>query len=85
MGVMMTLLKLRRGEYSLVEEKLPPTSRAVGIPLKDLPIPMTCVVAAVIRSGKVLTPRGDMVFEAGDEILCVVDNDSMQALRDLFG
>jgi trk system potassium uptake protein TrkA len=85
MGDMMTLLKLRRGEYSLVEEKLPPTSRAVGIPLKDLPIPMTCVVAAVIRSGKVLTPRGDMVFEAGDEILAVVDNDSMQALRDLFG
>ena len=84
MGDMMTLLKLRRGEYSLVEEKLPPDSQILGVPLRDLPIPDKCVVAAVIRRGLVLTPRGDMTFEAGDEILAVVNNESMQILRDLF-
>jgi trk system potassium uptake protein TrkA len=84
MGDMMTLLKLRRGEYSLVEEKLPPGSKAVGIPLRDLPIPETVVIAAVIRKGKVLTPRGNMVFEMGDEVLAVVDNRSRQALIALF-
>jgi trk system potassium uptake protein TrkA len=84
MGDMMTLLKLRRGEYSLVEEKLPPGSRILGIPLKDLPLPETCVIAAVIRKGKVLIPRGDLLFEAGDEILAVVDNLSRQALNQLF-
>lgn len=85
MGDMMTLLKLRRGEYSLVEEKLPPNSKALGIPLRDLPIPATCVIAAVIRKGHVLTPRGDMLFETGDEVLAVVDREAMQLLRDLFG
>jgi len=84
MGDMMTLLKLRRGEYSLVEEKLPPQSKAIGIPLQNLRIPDACTIAAVVRRGKVLTPRGNMVFEIGDEILAVVDNKSKQALMELF-
>jgi trk system potassium uptake protein TrkA len=84
MGDMMTLLKLRRGQYSLVEEKLPPGSKVLDIPLKDLPLPDTCVIAAVIRRGEVLTPRGNMMFEVGDEVLAVVDNESKEALRNLF-
>ena len=31
LGEMMTLLKLRRGRYSLVEDKIQPGSRAVGV------------------------------------------------------
>jgi trk system potassium uptake protein TrkA len=84
MGDMVTLLKLRRGEYAVVEEKLPPGSKVLGAPLRDLPIPETCVIAAVIRGGKVLTPRGNMIFEVGDEILAVVNNKSKEELRDLF-
>ena len=84
MGDMMTLLKLRRGEYSLVEEKLPAHSKAIGVPLQDLPLPESCTIAAAIRKGKVLTPRGNMIFEKDDEILAVVDNKSKQALMKLF-
>ena len=39
LGDMMTLLKLRRGKFSLVEEKIPPGARAVGMAIKDLPLP----------------------------------------------
>ena len=81
LGDMMTLLKLRRGEYSLVEEKLRAGSKALDVPLKDMPLPETCVIAAVIRQGKVLIPRGNMVFEAADEVLAVVDNASVEALK----
>ena len=81
----MTLLKLRRGEYSLVEEKLQPDSQMLGIPLKDLQLPETCVIAAVIRQGVVMIPRGNMVFAQDDEILAVVDNRSLQELRRFFG
>lgn len=84
LGDMMVLLKLRRGEYSLVEEKLPPNSRFLQAPLKDLPIPEACVIAAVIRQGKVLAPRGDMLFETGDEVLAVVSNQFLLALKQLF-
>jgi trk system potassium uptake protein TrkA len=81
LGDMMTLLKLRRGEYSLVEEKLRANSRALGVPLREMTLPPTCVIAAVIRKGKVLTPHGHMTFEAEDEVLAVVDNASLEALR----
>jgi trk system potassium uptake protein TrkA len=85
LGDMMTLLKLRRGEYSLVEEKLPPSSPFLRAPLKDLPLPETCVIAVVIRHGKMLIPRGNMNFEAGDEVLAVVDTQSLGALKQLLG
>jgi trk system potassium uptake protein TrkA len=84
MGDMMTLLKLRRGEYSLVEEKLPPRSQVLGLPLKEIDLPSTCVIAAVIRKGQVMTPRGNMLFEVGDEVLAVVDNRSKLELKELF-
>ena len=83
-GDMMTLLKLRRGKFSLVEEKLPPLSNVLGIPLRDLRLPATCVIAAVIRDGEVITPRGNLEFEEGDEVLAVVDDQSMDDLHELF-
>ncbi len=78
------MLKLRRGEFSLVEEKLPPGSQMLRAPLKDLALPDTCVIAAVIRHGKVLVPRGNMSFEVADEVLAVVNNEAVPALRALF-
>jgi trk system potassium uptake protein TrkA len=84
LGDMMVLLKLRRGEYALVEEKLPPGSQLLQAPLMKLPLPETCVIAAVIRGGKVLAPRGNMMFEVGDEVLAVVSNDSLPALKRIF-
>lgn len=84
MGDMMSLLKLRRGKYTLVEEKLPSSSKVLGTPLRDIEIPKTCVIAAVIRGGSIVTPRGDMIFQEGDEVLAVVDNQSKEDLRRLL-
>jgi trk system potassium uptake protein TrkA len=84
LGDMMVLLKLRRGEYALVEEKLPAGSPMLRSPLMTLPLPESCVIAAVIRNGQVLAPRGKMMFEAGDEVLAVVSNEALPALKRLF-
>ncbi|MCI0521289.1 MAG: TrkA family potassium uptake protein [Chloroflexi bacterium] len=84
MGDMMTLLKLRRGEYSLVEEKIPPGARAIGVMIKDLALPETCVIAAVIRHGKIVLPRGVTTFEANDEVLAVTDEHGALELAALF-
>lgn len=84
LGDMMTLLKLRRGEYSLVEEKIPPGAQAVGIALKDLGLIDECVIAAIIRHGKVVLPRGTTTFEVGDEVLAVTNRSGAEQLRMLF-
>ncbi len=84
LGDMMTLLKLRRGRYSLVEEKIPKNARALGIAIKDTPFPENCVIAAIIRNGKIIVPRGTTVFEVDDEVLAVTDEDGAKRLVELF-
>jgi trk system potassium uptake protein TrkA len=84
MGDMMTLLKLRRGRYSLVEEKVPPGAKAIGVALKDLGLPDECVIAAIIRDGKVTLPRGDTTFQKDDEVLAVTDSDGARQLAALL-
>ena len=85
LGDMLTLLKLRRGRFSLVEEKIPASARAVGVPIKDLPLPPNCVIAAIIRKGDIVIPRGPLRFEAGDEVLAIVDTEAAVELARLFG
>lgn len=85
LGDMMTLLKLRKGEVEIVEEKIAPTAMANGKAVKDIQWPEGCTLAAVIRKGEVITPRGDTVLYAYDEVLAVVRTAQRQALATLLG
>jgi len=84
MGDMMTLVKLRRGRYSLVEEKIPKGAKAIGCAIKDIGFPEQCVIAAIIRNGKVTIPHGEIIFETDDEVLAVTDQEGSRFLSDLF-
>jgi trk system potassium uptake protein TrkA len=84
LGDMMTLLKLRRGQYSLVEEKIPAGARAVSVAIKDLALPDECVIAAIIRRGKMVVPRGVTVMEVGDEVLALTNRGGAEQLAALF-
>jgi len=84
LGDMMTLLKLRRGRYALVEEKVPPGAKAIGVPLKDLGLPDQCVVAAIIRKGQVTLPRGTSALEEFDEVLAITDEEGAKQLAALL-
>jgi trk system potassium uptake protein len=84
MGDMMTLIKLRRGNYSLVEEKIPQGAKAIGMAIKDLGLPENCVIAGIIRKGEVMIPRGISILEENDEILAVTDPEAAEQLAALF-
>ncbi|HEY43998.1 MAG TPA: NAD-binding protein [Anaerolineae bacterium] len=84
LGDMMPLIKLRRGKYSLVEQKVPPGAAVLGTMLKDLDLPDHCVIAAIIRNGQVVVPRGVTTFEVMDEVLAVVDREAADHLAALF-
>jgi trk system potassium uptake protein TrkA len=85
MGDMVTLLKLRRGQYSLIEEKVAPGSIADGRAVRDLALPAKCVLAAVLRKGELIIPRGDTVLQSADEVLAVVHASQVQHLADVLG
>lgn len=84
-GELATLLKLRRGNLSLVEGVVVDGSMAAGQSLLSLNLPSQVVLVAVIRDGTVIVPRGDTVLQAGDEVLALTDIGSEPALSAVLG
>jgi trk system potassium uptake protein TrkA len=84
MGDMMTLLKLRRGKYSLVEEKIFPGALAINKAIRDLPLPQNCVIAGIIRHGEIVMPRGVTALQEADEVLAIVDEPAREILAKLL-
>jgi trk system potassium uptake protein TrkA len=85
LGDMMTMLKIRRGQFSIVEEKIAPHAPAIGKALKDLSFPHNCVISGIIRHGEMIMPRGTTVLEEGDEILALIDDHARGQLAKLLG
>jgi trk system potassium uptake protein TrkA len=84
LGDMMTVFKIRRGQYSVVEEKVPAGAKAIGVPLKDMDLAEHCVIAAIIRNGVMTLPRGDSTLQAEDEIIAVASPEGAQKLSELL-
>jgi trk system potassium uptake protein TrkA len=85
MGDMMTLLKLRRGNYSLVEEKIYEGAQAANQAIKDLPLTEHSIISAILRHGEMVLPRGTTILQAGDEVLALVDDEGRERLARLLG
>lgn len=84
-GDMMTLLKVRRGQYSIVEEKIAPGSVVIGKEIKDLTLPNHCVISGIIRHTEMILPSGRTVLEEGDEVFALVDDAAREQLASLLG
>lgn len=84
LGDMMTLLKLKRGEYSLVEEKIFPTALAANKQIKDLNLPRECTIVAVIRDHQLIIPHGSTVLEPADEVLALVNGKQLSEFAALL-
>jgi len=84
LGDMMTLFRIRRGTYSVVEEKVPAGAKAIGVELKDMGLAEHCVIAAIIRDGVMALPRGDSKLQENDEIVAVASPEGVQKLSELL-
>ncbi|MBN1438895.1 MAG: TrkA family potassium uptake protein [Anaerolineales bacterium] len=85
LGDMMTLIKLRKGAFSLVEEKIHPESEAHGKAIRDLGLPKECVLVAIIRKGDLILPHGETVLKESDEVLAVVHRSKLEVLAGKLG
>lgn len=85
LGDMMTLLKLRRGRYSLVEEKIVAGSPAVGRTIAELNLPGECAIIALLRRGRLLLPSSGTTIQTGDEVLALTLAEQVQRLAEILG
>jgi len=84
LGDMITLLKLRRGQYSLVGNRVDPRAVAAGKALKEIDLPRECVLTAIIRGGDLIIPRGETVLQPDDEVLALVHISQLDRLASLL-
>jgi trk system potassium uptake protein TrkA len=85
LGDMMTLLKLRKGEFSLIEEKVHPLSPSANKNLREIDLPNECVIVAVIRKNQLLIPHGDTILQPADEVLALVHASQLGHVATLLG
>jgi trk system potassium uptake protein TrkA len=85
LGDMMTLVKLRKGQYSLVEEKVHPKAAAAGKAVRDLRLPDECVLVAILRKAEMVIPRGDTILQPADEVVALVHAAQINELATLLG
>ena len=85
LGEITTLVKLRRGQYSLVEERVHPDAPAAGRAIRDLDLPSACTIVGVLRDEGMVPAHGDVVLAPDDELLVVVHAGATAALQALLG
>ena len=85
LGDMMTLLQLRKGEYSVVEEKVHPEAVLVGKALKDIHLPPQCRFIAILRKGILIVPDGEAILSPMDEVIALVHSSQVTNMAALLG
>ncbi len=71
----------RAGNVRLVEVTLADDSPVIDKAIHEVDMPRDATIVAVVRNEHVVMPRGDTVFEAGDEVLALVTPDSEDQMR----
>lgn len=80
-----TLMKLNRGNFSIAKVTVNAKSNAVSKMIKELDIPVGCVLIAILRDeDQVIIPRGDTFIRSGDHILLLADRNSEKPANDIF-
>jgi cell volume regulation protein A len=77
-------IRLRSEPRSVRRYRVAPGSRALGEPIRDLPIGERSWISMVIRNGEPAQPRGSTRLLPGDELLVLSDSDDQQKLARLF-
>lgn len=85
LGEMTTLLKLRKGQYALVEEKVAPESPLAGMAIGEIEWPSRCQLVALIRKGDLIAPDAAVTLQPGDELLAVAHSETVPLLAGLLG
>ncbi len=55
-----------------------------GLPIRDIKMPSTAIIATVIRDGDVLTATGDLVLQAKDRVLIFTHPDAVKRIKGIF-
>ena len=79
-----TLQQIMNGNLEVLEFNVHDGSACLGRPLSGLPIRKNVLLAAVIRNGKCIIPRGGDILQPGDSVIAVTSIPGMSNLDDIL-
>ena len=83
-GRLVRILQFEGGQARLVEVTLADDSPVVDRAISEVDVPRDATFVAVVRGEHVVMPRGDTVFQAGDEVLAMVTPDAEEQVRQIL-
>lgn len=83
-GPMQLIASVSEGAADVYEIRVPRHSPVCSRPLKDIPFPLGCIMAAIQRDSKVWVPGGQDTIEPGDSLLAVLHHGQEKTVRRLF-
>lgn len=81
----MTLMKLSKGEYSIVRVRVDYHSPNVDKSIAELKLPAKAVLIAIYEEDSLIIPHGETVIRAGQYILAFADEEAMKEMNQIFG
>ncbi len=75
---------LHEGFGELMEVDALETSPLVGKPLKEIKLPQGVLVGALVRDGKVISPRGMTIVQANDRVVLFAAAEAVKKVEKLF-
>ena len=80
----MTLMKLSKGDFSIVRIRVDYQSQCVGKMISEIAIPGNALLIALYQDEQLVIPHGDTVIEAGQNILAFGDEPAIEELNKIF-
>lgn len=82
---MFTLMKMKRGDYSIVQIKVANHAKAANQLVKNISVPKKTVLISISRNETLIIPKGDTQILVDDEIMALTDEESRKELKEIFG
>ena len=83
-SVMNSLYRIADGAAEAMEFSVGPTTRCLGVPLKDLRLRPGILIAVIVRGMQIIIPEGASTIENGDSVILISRNSGILDLNDIY-
>ncbi len=83
-GTILSVASLSHDQAKMVELKISPYSKAVGIPLSDLNLPKDLLIAVIESQGRVMVGKGNRVLCPDDIAIAICHPHQIPKLQQIF-
>ena len=80
----LSIASLVHSEHKIVELKVGPNAKVIGIPIAKLQLPKNLLIAVIERHGEVSIGRGNSLLAAHDIVIVICRSEHLNQLQQLF-